>query len=61
MGKRQLCVGGRPIDPCQIRCPLFVLNHTEDLLAPPDSAKALVDLSSSNVSEFFEVSGGSVG
>lgn len=59
--KRQLCIGGKPVDPSRITCPLLVLNHTEDLLALPESAKPLVEISASNESEFVEVSGGSVG
>lgn len=59
--KGQLCIGGKPIDPSRITCPLLILNHTEDLLAPPDSAKPLLGLSASQDREFFEVSGGSIG
>ncbi len=59
--KRELSIAGRLIDPSLIACPLLVLAHTEDLLAPPESAKALVDLVTSEDREFFEVSGGNVG
>jgi polyhydroxyalkanoate synthase len=59
--KRELFIGGRLIDPSLITCPVLVLAHTEDLLAPPDSAKALVNLVTSTDREFFEVSGGNVG
>jgi len=59
--ERELFIGGGLIDPSLITCPVLVLAHTEDLLAPPDSAKALVDLVTSADREFFEVSGGNVG
>jgi polyhydroxyalkanoate synthase subunit PhaC len=59
--KRELSIAGRLIDPSLIICPVLVLAHTEDLLAPPDSAKAIVDLVTSADREFFEVSGGNVG
>ena len=52
---------GRLIDPSLITCSVLVLAHTEDLLAPPESAKALLDLVTSMDREFFEVSGGNVG
>ncbi len=59
--KRELSIAGGLIDPSLIACPVLVLAHTEDLLAPPESAKALVDLVASQDREFFEVSGGNVG
>ncbi len=59
--KRQLCMAGKLVDPSHITCPLLILAHTEDLLAPPSSARPLVDLAASKDSEYFEVSGGSVG
>jgi polyhydroxyalkanoate synthase len=59
--KGDLLVGGQLIDPTRIRCPLLVLAHTHDLLAPPGSAKALLDLVSSPDGEFVEISGGGMG
>lgn len=59
--KGELFIGGRLIDLSRIICPVLVLAHAEDLLAPPDSAKALVDLVASEDGEFFKVSGGNVG
>jgi len=59
--KRELSIAGRLIDPSLIACPVLVLAHTEDVLAPPESAKALVELVTSQDREFFEVSGGNVG
>lgn len=59
--KGELFIGGKLIDLSRITCPVLVLAHAEDILAPPDSAKALVDLVASEDSEFFEVSGGNVG
>jgi polyhydroxyalkanoate synthase len=59
--KGELSLAGKPIHPSHITSPVLVLAHTEDLLAPPDSAKALVDLVASEDREFFEVSGGNVG
>ena len=56
-----LFIGGSLVDVSRITCPILVLAHTEDLLAPPESAKALVDLVASQDREFFEVSGGNVG
>ncbi len=39
---RELFMEGRLIDPSRIACPVLALAHTEDLLAPPESAKAPV-------------------
>jgi polyhydroxyalkanoate synthase len=57
----ELSLAGKPIRPPHMTSPLLILAHTEDLLAPPDSARALMDLVASEDREFFEVSGGSVG
>ena len=59
--RRELFISGRMVDVSRITCPVLVLAHTEDLLAPPESAKALVDLVTSEDREFFAVSGGNVG
>ena len=52
--KRELFIGGRLIDLSRIICPVLILVHAEDILAPPDSAKALVGLVASEDGEFFE-------
>ncbi len=59
--KRALFIEGRLIELSHIRCPVLILAHTQDLLAPPSSAKTLVDRIASEDREFHEVSGGNVG
>ncbi len=59
--RRGLFIGGSLVDVSRITCPILVLAHTADLLAPPDSAKAPVACVASQDREFFEVSGGNVG
>jgi len=59
--KGELFIGGRLINPSRITCPVLLLAHKEDLLAPPESARALLNLVASEDREFFEVSGGDVG
>lgn len=54
-------VEGRLIDPSRITCPVLLLAHSEDLLAPPESAKALLECVTSKDREFLEVSGGAMG
>ncbi len=58
---RELFMEGWLIDPSRIACPVLVLAHTADLLAPPDSAKAPVACVASGDREFFEVPGGNGG
>lgn len=61
LARGQLWLGGRRVDPAHIRCPVLVLAHAEDLLAPPESAKALLELVGSTDGEFVKVSGGCMG
>jgi polyhydroxyalkanoate synthase len=56
-----LVIDGNTADPSQITCPVLVLAHTGDVLAPPESAQALVDVVSSADREALTVSGGTLG
>jgi polyhydroxyalkanoate synthase subunit PhaC len=42
-----LLIDGNAADPSQITCPVLVLAHTGDVLAPPESAQALLEVVSS--------------
>ena len=57
----ELVVDGNVADPAQIACPVLVMAHTGDVLAPPESAAALVGVVSSTDREVVTVSGGTLG
>ncbi len=57
----ELCLGGRRVDLSRIRCPVLVLAHREDILAPQESAEALLAVVASEDREFCHVSGGLMG
>jgi hypothetical protein len=57
----ELVVDGNLADPAQITCPVLVLAHTGDVLAPPESAEALLEVISSADRETVTVSGGTLG
>jgi len=56
-----LVIDGNAADPSQITCPVLVLAHTGDVLAPPASAQALLEVVSSADREALTVSGGTLG
>jgi polyhydroxyalkanoate synthase subunit PhaC len=43
----ELLIDGNAVDAAQITCPVLVLAHTGDVLAPPESAEALLEVVSS--------------
>src|SRR4029453_17040593 len=57
----ELVVDGNLADPAQITCPVLVLAHTGDVLAPPESAEVLLEVISSADREAVTVSGGTLG
>src|SRR5512132_3129828 len=57
----ELLIDGNAVDASQITCPVLVLAHTGDVLAPPDSAEALLDVVSSADRQALTVSGGTLG
>jgi polyhydroxyalkanoate synthase subunit PhaC len=57
----ELVIDGKVADPSQITCPVLVLAHTGDVLAPPESAEALLEVVSSPDREALTVSGGTLG
>jgi polyhydroxyalkanoate synthase len=61
LARGELTLGGRRVELSRIRCPVLVLAHQEDILAPPESAKALLALVASEDREFVQVSGGLLG
>jgi polyhydroxyalkanoate synthase len=56
-----LVIDGNAADPSQITCPVLVLAHTGDVLAPPESAQALLEVVSSADRDALTVSGGTLG
>jgi polyhydroxyalkanoate synthase len=56
-----LVLDGKVADPSQITCPVLVLAHTGDVLAPPESAQALLEVVSSADRDALTVSGGTLG
>jgi polyhydroxyalkanoate synthase len=52
---------GREATLSSIKCPVFVVSHTSDVVSPPESARALLDLIGSKHKELLEVSGGGAG
>src|SRR5574341_132119 len=61
LARGELFLEGRRVDLSRIRCPVLVLAHREDILAPPESAKALLALVASEDREFCAASGGLLG
>jgi polyhydroxyalkanoate synthase len=56
-----LVLDGKVADPSQITCPVLVLAHTGDVLAPPESAEALLEVVSSADRDALTVLGGTLG
>jgi polyhydroxyalkanoate synthase len=56
-----LVIDRNTADPSQITCPVLVLAHTGDVLAPPESAQALLEVVSSADRQAVTVSGGTLG
>jgi polyhydroxyalkanoate synthase len=59
--KMNLRIGGKVADLSKIECPILILSHKADVVSPPESAKALLDVVSTQDKEFIEVSGGDTG
>jgi len=59
--KNKLKINGKLADLTNIGCPLLLLSHRGDIVAPPESSRALLDLASSKDVEFVEVKGGDRG
>jgi polyhydroxyalkanoate synthase subunit PhaC len=57
----ELLIDGNAVDASQITCPVLVLAHTGDVLAPPESPQALLEVISSADREAVTVSGGTLG
>jgi len=57
----ELVIDGTTVDASLIRCPVLVLAHRGDVLAPPGSAEALLEVVSSRDREVLVVSGGTLG
>jgi polyhydroxyalkanoate synthase len=57
----EFVIDGNTVDVSQITCPVLVLAHTGDVLAPPESAEALLEVVSSADREVLVVSGGTLG
>jgi polyhydroxyalkanoate synthase subunit PhaC len=57
----ELVIDGNAVDASQTTCPVLVLAHTGDVLAPPGSAEALLEVVSSTDREALTVSGGTLG
>ena len=54
-------IGGMPIDPKRIVCPLLNIYATQDHLVPPSSSRPLANLTGSNDYTAFEFDGGHIG
>jgi len=61
MIKMDIRMKGKLADLSRIKCPVLILSHTADVVSPPASARVLLDLISSQDTEFLEVSGGDAG
>jgi polyhydroxyalkanoate synthase len=57
----EFLIDGNAVDASQITCPVLVLAHTGDVLAPPESAEALLEVVSSADREAVTGSGGTLG
>ncbi|MBI4228161.1 MAG: alpha/beta fold hydrolase [Deltaproteobacteria bacterium] len=59
--KKRLRMGGKSANLSRIECPILILSHSADVVAPPESAQGLLQLISSHDKEMVEVSGGDAG
>lgn len=59
--KKRLRMGGESANLSRIECPILILSHSADVVAPPESAQGLLQLISSHDKEMVEVSGGDAG
>ncbi len=59
--KKRLRMGGQSADLSRLKCPILILSHTSDVVAPPGSARGLLQIISSHDKEIVEVSGGDAG
>ncbi len=54
-------IGGRPVDPGAIRCPVLNVYATQDHLVPPSASRPLAALTGSRDYRAFEFDGGHIG
>jgi polyhydroxyalkanoate synthase len=59
--KKRLIMGGKSADLSRVKSPILILSHSSDMVAPPESARVLLQLISSQDKEIIEVSGGDAG
>jgi polyhydroxyalkanoate synthase len=59
--KKRLSMGGKSADLSRVKSPILILSHSSDMVAPPESARVLLQLISSQDKEIVEVSGGDAG
>ena len=60
LARGELVVGGQRVDPSKIVQPLLVIAAKQDHIVPPLSARALLDLVSSEDKEYVELPGGHI-
>ena len=58
--KKELILAGRLVDLSNIRCPVLVVGARQDYIVPPQSARALMDATSSSDKEYLELPGGHI-
>lgn len=56
-----LAIGGQPVDPHRITCPLLNIYATQDHLVPPSASRPLAGLTGSRDYSAFEFDGGHIG
>lgn len=56
-----LVIGGQPVDPRRIVCPLLNIYATQDHLVPPSASRPLAELTASRDYTAFEFDGGHIG
>jgi polyhydroxyalkanoate synthase len=59
--KGGLEIGGRPVDPQRITCPILNIYALQDHLVPPAASRALEGLTASRDYSTFEFDGGHIG
>lgn len=59
--KMEFQIRGKLADLSKIKCPILILSHKADVVSPPESAKVLLGVISSQNKKFIEISGGDTG
>jgi polyhydroxyalkanoate synthase len=59
--EKRLRMGGKSADLSRVNSPILILSHSSDVVAPPESARGILRLISSQDKEIVEVSGGDAG